>query len=801
MQDDNMIAFFHTCSTEQHPTFCFSSICFSPTASSDIVVGGSSLGAATTGQIGSDDVVLSVHAGTGSTLRSSPSEAVISHMSRSGRFACAGTVAGHIQLRDPRSLRIEHRLHAHPGGLIDMQADGHLVYSAGWTIRLGHPVPEPLVKVHDVRNLRTLVPLPFAAPGGPATMAIHPKRSTTVIIVSPHGQFQIVDIGNPGQGAFFQLDSPAAASGGTSMPVVTSVSMSQTADYLAFGQADGSVRLWCSNPAEEDLSLMPRFNPFSTVPAEGPDVPEGPGVVHWTTETALSSVGMPYYDSSLLSAFPYDAYTSESSPLFNPSQKIDAAILTGMRTSDAVAYAPWPRHLKGRRNLLRSTAGNGTGGMGASTKRGKVGVPLFRSEKEKEASRREPHSSTSSSGISSSSPNASLDKLEEVRDGMPNYYRVKTIQYSKFGVEDFDFGYFNKTPYSGLETHIHNSYANAYLQALYYLSSFRSLAKAHIFDERCERDECLLCQAGFLFKMLEDARGANCQATNFLRAFGTSPRAASLGLMDKDDSPSADAAYSNLTQTLNRFLLDVFAEESKPSDDRVNWLFGNRANTATSCSTCGQVSQRPSHSLVVDLVYPRRALSNETALPSDFASVLRASLLRETLSKAPCRNCQTPASTMTSKRILPQTSDLPACLSVNCAVHTAEHLSYWLDGIGPGGNANKEKDTYLPPKLALDVRHNGTGDDGDVRADGLWGEEAVATDVSSPGAAIYTLRSIVVQVQADKDNPHLCAIVKIPHQGAEEGKRDEWHLFNDFLVLPIPEAEALGFPGPWKVSG
>jgi PAB-dependent poly(A)-specific ribonuclease subunit 2 len=32
-----------------------------------------------------------------------------------------------------------------------------------------------------------------------------------------------------------------------------------------------------------------------------------------------------------------------------------------------------------------------------------------------------------------------------------------------------------------------------------------------------------MCELGFLFRMLEDAKGINCQATNFYKAFGNIP--------------------------------------------------------------------------------------------------------------------------------------------------------------------------------------------------------------------------------------------------------------------------------------
>ncbi|PWY98088.1 hypothetical protein BCV70DRAFT_202263 [Testicularia cyperi] len=1034
------------------------SMCASPlAASSDIVAGGVSQSATSTGELDAEnDLLLAVNNSTGAVVRHVPSEAPLLHVRKSGRLVCAATINGHIQLRDPRTLRIEHRLHAHPGGLIDMQADGNTVYSVGWTVRQGHPVPEPLVKVHDLRTMRALVPIPFAAPGGPALLAIHPKVSSTVVVSAPSGQFQIVDIANPGEARLFYTSATS---------YVTSLAIAPSADYIAFGEADGTVRLWS---ASSDTSNL-RFNSYSSAPLEFPDPIEPPPYVNWSTETPLSSIGMPHYTDKLLSHFEYEQYFSEASPLFNPPNKLDPAVLNSLKTVDYLGYATLPPHLRGKRNVV---AGKGPGGVRASAlhrpeDRKKIGIPLFRSEKEKELNKKaaaaaaagivpgdkkkkkaekkeaekkraaaerrsspvdsdgkSAHAAStdradsteaaatrrkgsegdsvqrSASDVSDASDDDSTsgdsdDSDEEeaqedletaetmlAKGQMPSYYRLKTIQYSRFGVEDFDFDFYNKTPFSGLETHIQNSYANSYLQALHYLPPFRETAKAHIL-QNCPRENCLLCEAGFLFRMLEDAKGANCQATNFLRAFGNSHKAASLGLMDREDGPTnaaisgagpgnSEIVYSNLVQTLNRFMLECTASEAQalnggthaigaapaskgmttgappglgpplPSNgSRVGrlpssptsptsptigigggasggsggnaaaWqgfdalastshasvarLFSLQATTKSVCIHCGRDSSRSSPTLSVDLIYPRRPMSNEPAPPSDFASVLRASLLREAQNRAPCRACQFTAM-FRSRRVMPPTSDLPRVLSVNAAIHTPEHLHFWLDanqkkdthtaqrgpgnlhqqqyGAGPnspGGNNMRgsgylpphphqqqqqqartgtptsgldskppgaAKRTYLPPRIAVETR----GDD--VRVLPVYTavdlEQAKLALGGAP--AVYKLRSMVVQISAEKEQPHLCALVRVPeaesvpssfagvgattaagdgknaaapmqifdtkdgkdHRGrkvarAKASALGPWYLFNDFLVRNTPESEALGFQNTWKI--
>jgi len=108
-------------------------------------------------------------------------------------------------------------------------------------------------------------------------------------------------------------------------------------------------------------------------------------------------------------------------------------------------------------------------------------------------------------------------------------------------------------------------------------------------------------------------------------------------------------------------------------------------------------------------------------------------------------------------------SDLPPLLFVNACVH--EEVDYWADTRG----------SMMQPRINLAM------DDG------------VPVE--------YEVRALIVQV-AQKEEltvPHLVALVKIPEGDLEEDG-GQWYLFNDFVVKPVSEEEALRFPGKWKVQ-
>lgn len=61
---------------------------------------------------------------------------------------------------------------------------------------------------------------------------------------------------------------------------------------------------------------------------------------------------MPYYDNILLSS--WTSKFMSSNTLYPPPPKIPQQILNTMKVNDNVAYAPLPKELRGRRNMVSS---------------------------------------------------------------------------------------------------------------------------------------------------------------------------------------------------------------------------------------------------------------------------------------------------------------------------------------------------------------------------------------------------------------------------------------------------------------
>ncbi|GBE82668.1 ubiquitin carboxyl-terminal hydrolase-domain-containing protein [Sparassis latifolia] len=677
---------------------------------------------------------------TGDVMRRSPAPSMLTHLlwSTSSGAVISGASDGTLRLHDPRDSmqRAENSVRAHLNGIQDLEAFDNFVFTIGLGTRQGRPHPDPLVKVYDIRILKPLSPLPFAS--GPAFINRVPKRSHCITITSSQGLINIVDASNPNVNEFYQLDTSS---------YITSAAVSPTGAYMAFGDAEGAVHLMTAASEEEHLP----FNGFQGKDVEWVDTPEPLPQIEWTDSTPLSSIGVPYYDTHLLSSWTQDFVST--SVHYPPPAKIPQIILNTMKINDNVAYASLPKELRGRRNVVPS-------GIRRSEGR-------FRSGK----SRRTPEPDT---------PDYQYNP-----DIIPKVYQQVEIEYSKFGVEDFDFGFYNRTEFSGLETHILNSYTNPVVQLMHYILPIRHLAKSHITTD-CLREHCLLCELGFVMRMLEDARGTNCQASNFCKTVGVLAQMNNaIELMDYGRE-SAELNYSHMIQAFHRFLVDHLSSEGNsfphnpqlvplasppsvfsPAPAPITQLLGVDAKNIITCTHCKAVREKENMNHIVDMVYPRKLASNDPAFATDFVSILRGSLLRKTTHKATCQSCKR-LTNFESRRSI-RTRDLPAILAVNAGVFNEESHKFWLD---------TRHQTFLKPTIELSGQLDGMDD---------------------PESVVYELRAMVIQVVPKDQHSHLVAIAKVPE--AENSKKMEspWFIFNDFVVHNISETEALSFPANWKV--
>lgn len=680
-----------------------------------------------------------LNASTGSAVRQAPVSSVITHLQFSLSNLLSASIDGHVRVHDPRSgIRREGgeaSVQAHSSGVQDLQVTGNFFFTIGRSLRRGHEFPDPLVKVYDLRNMRPLPPIPFSE--GPSFINLLPKHSSSLVVTSAQGLVNVVDVSDATNASgFYQLETTA---------YITSVALSSSGSFIGFGDATGAIHLLTAADEFSDLY----FNGFEGQPIEHADVPDPLPDITWTDSTPLNSIGMPHYNTLLLSSWT-PRFVSHGSH-YPPPSKIPPQILSTMKVNENIAYAALPKELRGRRNRVQVTNTKDQG--------------RFRSGKN-----RRDDIDLETLSID--------DSVEEV----PRMYHKVEIEYSKFGVEDFDFGFYNKTPYSGLETHILNSYTNPVLQVMHYTLPIRRLAKSHT-TTNCPREHCLLCELGFVVCMLDDARGTNCQSSNFCRVIGVLAQARNqLDLIDY----GREAPYDQMIQSFHRFLVDHLSLEGNsfpynpiiyqrdPFSSGTNslaaapitQLLGIDAKNIVTCLNCKAVREKENITHIIDMIYPRPMSPNEPYVSSDFASIIRNSIIREMSHKATCQTCKHFA-TFISRRSI-STEDLPPILAINTSIYTEESMKFWLD---------TRQGAFLQSQIELQGEIDGVRD---------------------PEIATYELRAVVCQITTKTKLSHLIALVKVPDAETTADTKGPWYLFNDFAVRNISEEEALSCPGAWK---
>lgn len=662
-------------------------------------------------------------------------DVVILKSLRHGKSLVCGTSHGEIRLHDttdpscPATLRMQ----AHSGSISDLVVCGGSILTCGYHLRYGVYNLETAIKAFDERSLRPLIPIQFGA--GAAFLKCHPKLTTSALMLSQAGQLQTVDVGNQADISLRQLNS---------MSYLTAFDISSSGDALVYTDAENNIHLYAvSHNPEPRFSNLPSQTVFPDFQGELPEFD--------MMSDPLHVVGMPYYREELFSSWP----ASLVFEVGRPTPKIDADILQHMKIIDGIGYAPF--HRRRRRNLAEER----------SVTNGSLDVPRFRSEKAKALAAGEMKEGM----VENISEDAG--KLGLGSRNIPSYYRRMEIKYSKFGIEDFDFEFYNSTGFSGLETSFANSYCNSVLQIYNFSVSIRRVAQAHAFAS-CPREHCLLCEIGYIFGMLVDARGQNCQSSNFLRAFAESKEAQNLGLVLPDASALPPIPWANLTQSFNRFLLETIVRESASTSGGQSDGIGLEpvvsiySKVVSKCQ-CGFETIKPEMSVVTDLLYTKPVLSRKDNQALQFSTILRSSIHREVPVRGWCQACRQyqPANI---RRLV---HSLPAVLNVNAMVQNPDQWRHWAGKSWP------------PLRIGVTLTSGKVqvlqGRDLDKRS----GDNRVQH---------YSLRGIVNEIRFDEEQTHMVTFERLA-----DTPDSKWLLFNDFLVREVSSEEALSYSGPWKV--
>ncbi|KAL0054988.1 hypothetical protein WJX82_005488 [Trebouxia sp. C0006] len=456
-----------------------------------------------------------------------------------------GNAAGQLVLTDPRAgYKVEHSLTAHSGGLEALDARGNFVATCGYGTRLGQVALDNMVKVFDLRSApRLLNTVPFRP--GPSLLRFHPKFSSTLLIGSQAGIFTLSDIQGTAPGPTYQIETEGDA--------ITACAFSSSGEMMAFGGSGGYAHLWAT-------SATPRVN-MASQPLDFPTLTAKPPRL---TEQDSFALPFPYgvTQTKLLSDFSFPAPMQ----MRQPPRIIPPALLKDVRQVEFVGYVANPMYKRGA-------------APGEATK----AVAALRNMRHqpKQASLNAAANAARTRGGSDSDKSSPRHKGPRGATWLPSRYRLQRVHVQRQAglrwAEEFDFTFYNRTRFAGLENGVANCYVNSLVQVLFFIPAVRK-AMLSIIPEP-EKEFSLSCEMSLLFRMLYTARGSVCQASNLFRALRQNKEAAALGLLeghaqqgprDKDIEVETqkDRSLRRRIQSLQCFLFEQLHRELTQSSPR-----------------------------------------------------------------------------------------------------------------------------------------------------------------------------------------------------------------------------------------
>ncbi|XP_031353190.1 PAN2-PAN3 deadenylation complex catalytic subunit PAN2 isoform X3 [Photinus pyralis] len=777
-----------------------------------------------------------------------------------GRFVCAGDPLGRIDLRDPNTLKVEHTLETHSGSLSDFDVQGNLLVTCGFSSRQGNLSVDRFLMVYDLRMMRAVSPIQTVL--DPLYLRFLPSLSSRLAVVSAIGQAQLVDtvalseprlcllqMENPGAMclAFDTCSTSQALAFGdnagsihlfsaTSDPVFNTYSrITEHADPVTHFPS------FAIDDYETPLSIVPLPIINTDMPLAS-DWPE-----HLMQKCYRKSQPI---DPEILRAMKMQGPIGYAP---NPKATRRNQVAYNLETNGSRTLTKSTQENR----TIKQLADEG-GNFVAIPKRYRK-VDLKYTKLGNEEMQFDQFNKTSLPGLEATLPNSYCNTMiqvlyytEPLRASLLSHLCIKEFCLSC----ELGFLFHMLLTSQGTPCQPGN-----FLRAFRTVPEASALGLI-VSDLNPEAKQKLdlggLIQNWNRFilhqmhvELLETKKRKEENKTNkkpFIYKETDFPTI--MGSQGKRTTGTQESCTQGI---FTRLFLDVtkIEEEKQEEESEISQLFGTKQLQMNCCLKCGFEVRKETFLLACNLIYP----TNEPEKDEwSFCDILKRSLCPQQTTPAWCDQCTkfTPTS---QARIL---QALPKLLSVNTGLHNPQHKQFWQNQMDKvvakvinnesarsttpnllvtsskpcryGDNCSRPgcrfrhsfdnatvpqapvnnlycSNNWLPHQIRITLKGQNlliaNLDREKEQAQGGGGDQ-IKTDITD--SREYTLTAVVcfVNDQISSEKQNLVALIKVPETYLADGKDakvdvQQWFLFNDFSIYPIPPQEVVWFSLDWKV--
>lgn len=511
-------------------------------------------------------------------------------ITQGGMYMAAGGNDGKVRLLDTRlrSSVVQHTLNAHTGPVLDvcLQPNEYTMYTCGKvarSINVHDPnapkkmVPDPLVRVFDLRMNRQVAPLSMTT-ASPCFIKFIPTPASQggygsqILLGASNGLMQICDpLSQQQQGGIADPSSVQYVYSTLSSPrdTVMSAAASSSGQLLCTGNYSGGITQFALGlpPMESGAVPVRTVNEQSAgVPKYTATVPAAALRIHVDRSDALPSAYSlnisAQHAPSLSSAYSNTPHALTKSVKLFSKQIISSDLTQDMKKSDFIGFIPNP----GFKSNSMLTAGS-------NTVEGKRAYAVCDPRKKSDV---ETDGAASAMSTSSSAGEDGTAGIGIMAGGfsLPAHYQRQQSYRGKQRMNRFDYASLNSTYLMALENTAPNSYTNTILQfmaAIPAVWGYAAKSQASLYHHN--NPHTLWAELGFFFHMVwgierqvrdeqgtvveEDSTQRVVTPSNFQRTFQCIPEAVALGLFD-----GSLLTVQNRVQVFLRFFLSQLHKEN-----------------------------------------------------------------------------------------------------------------------------------------------------------------------------------------------------------------------------------------------